>query len=111
MKSKYRGVTWHPHGKQWQVVLRVDGKLIHFGYFRDDIKAARLADFIRYLLHGPAVSQWSVPVGKPNFPLCTNIPISRIDVIRKLLDARALSPERMRSCLSRLEAAGELTGS
>lgn len=41
-KSGIRGVFWNKEWKKWQVQVRIEGKLIHIGYFKD-IELARVA--------------------------------------------------------------------
>lgn len=43
-KSGYRGVGWHKGCEKWQARIRVDGKLIHLGYYDDKDDAARAYD-------------------------------------------------------------------
>ena len=42
--SEYRGVSWHRRRGDWGSRIRVDGRLIHLGYFTDEIEAARAYD-------------------------------------------------------------------
>ena len=42
--SKYRGVYWHKKRRKWQVQFTVHGKNKHFGYFNDEVEAARAYD-------------------------------------------------------------------
>lgn len=37
--SKYTGVSWHKNEKKWQVMFRIDNKLKHFGYFKNELDA------------------------------------------------------------------------
>ena len=39
--SKYTGVCWDKHAKQWKVAIRVDGKRKYLGYFKDELEAAQ----------------------------------------------------------------------
>lgn len=39
--SKYKGVYWHKWGKQWMASIRVNGKLIYLGLFKDEEDGAR----------------------------------------------------------------------
>ena len=34
-KSGYKGVTWHTGAKKWRAKIKVDGKQIHLGFFKD----------------------------------------------------------------------------
>ena len=44
-KSKYKGVSWNKKANKWQVVIRVNGKTIHLGFYDDEEKAG-LAFFL-----------------------------------------------------------------
>lgn len=37
--SQYRGVSWIPKNKKWKAHVRVDGVLIHLGYFWEEKEA------------------------------------------------------------------------
>lgn len=39
--SVFKGVCWKKSHKSWQVAIRVNKKLIHLGYFKDEVEAAR----------------------------------------------------------------------
>lgn len=39
--SKYTGVCWNKGSKKWQASIRIKGKLIHLGYFFDEVSAAK----------------------------------------------------------------------
>jgi len=43
-RSKYKGLTWHKRKSKWHVRIRVEGRTISLGYFRDQIQAARAYD-------------------------------------------------------------------
>lgn len=43
-KSKYKGVHWNKANKKWHSQIRVYGKRLHLGYFKDEIEAARAYD-------------------------------------------------------------------
>jgi len=38
--SKFKGVCWHKRIKEWQANIRIDGKLKHIGYFKNEKDAA-----------------------------------------------------------------------
>lgn len=42
--SGYKGVHWHKCNDKWIVNIKVDGKLIHLGYFTDVIEGAKAYD-------------------------------------------------------------------
>jgi len=42
--SQFRGVTWSKAGMKWQAGIKVQGKSIHLGLFRDEFDAARAYD-------------------------------------------------------------------
>jgi HNH endonuclease/AP2 domain len=42
--SGYKGVSWHKHQKKWIVRIRVNRKLIHLGYYKELIAAAKAYD-------------------------------------------------------------------
>lgn len=42
--SKYRGVSWDKDSGKWRVRIRIDGKLLHLGFFICEICAARAYD-------------------------------------------------------------------
>ena len=39
--SKYTGVCWNKRQSKWQGAIRVNGKIKHLGYFKDEKKAAQ----------------------------------------------------------------------
>jgi len=39
--SKYKGVTWNKHAKQWKAGIRVDGRRCYLGHFRSEEDAAK----------------------------------------------------------------------
>jgi hypothetical protein len=43
-KSGYKGVSWEPRATAWRVYIRVNGKQIHLGHFKDVEDAARAYD-------------------------------------------------------------------
>lgn len=43
-RSGYKGVGWRSDKQQFQSRIRVNGKLLHLGYFDDPIPAARIYD-------------------------------------------------------------------
>ena len=56
--SQFRGVSWHSASKLWSVSIKVNGKTINLGYFKDQKSAARKFD------------EAARPLGRPtNFPL------------------------------------------
>eukprot|EP00899_Mesostigma_viride_P009897 jgi/Mesvir1/18909/Mv18901-RA.2 len=52
--SRYKGVTWDTQKGEWRVLLRFDGKMKHFGRYRDKEEAARVADAAILALDGAA---------------------------------------------------------
>lgn len=42
--SQYRGVSRHSQTGKWQVILQVNGSLRRFGLYKDEIRAAHVAD-------------------------------------------------------------------
>lgn len=42
--SKYKGVSWYPNAKKWQVKIGINGKRKHVGYFKSEEEAARAYD-------------------------------------------------------------------
>ena len=43
-KSRFKGLTWVPSTKKWQVVLHVNNKRISFGYYKNEAEAARVSN-------------------------------------------------------------------
>ncbi len=43
-KSGYKGVYWYKKVRKWQVHIRVNGTLLHLGYFNKEEDAARTYD-------------------------------------------------------------------
>lgn len=41
---KYKGVSWHKYAKKWMASIRLNGKLLHIGYFNSEIEAAQAYD-------------------------------------------------------------------
>ena len=39
-KSQHKGVSWAKVRRKWQVQIRINGKVRHFGYFADEAEAA-----------------------------------------------------------------------
>ena len=39
--SKYTGVCWNKRQSKWQGAIRINGKIKHLGYFKDEKKAAQ----------------------------------------------------------------------
>ncbi len=50
--SRYKGVQWHKHRKKWVVVIGVNGRKEHIGYFGDEKEAARAYDKAAKERHG-----------------------------------------------------------
>lgn len=50
--SKYKGVSWYYKLSKWICRIRHNGKLIHLGYFIDEIEAAKTYDVKARELHG-----------------------------------------------------------
>lgn len=42
--SKYKGVSWHTRANTWIARIREGDKLIHLGYYKDEIMAAKAYD-------------------------------------------------------------------
>lgn len=44
--SQYKGVSWHKQHQKWQVRItsRQTGRLLHIGYFTDEVQAAKAYD-------------------------------------------------------------------
>jgi hypothetical protein len=55
-----KGVFWHAHARRWRAMIRVDGKLISLGLFKDKYEAAMAYD-VR------AVEEFG-QFARPNFP-------------------------------------------
>ncbi len=53
-KSRFKGVTWDSSNDRWRAVIRVHGKKIHVGYFRDEEEAARAYDAAALRYFGPS---------------------------------------------------------
>ena len=51
-RSKYKGVSWHKHGKKWQVSIQIGKKRKHLGYFHNEIEAAKAYDTAARLYFG-----------------------------------------------------------
>jgi hypothetical protein len=58
--SGYKGVTWEPRATAWRVYIRIDGKQVHLGHFKDLEEAARAYD-------AAAVEAWG-EFAHRNFP-------------------------------------------
>ena len=43
-KSRFKGLAWLHEKKKWRVVLYVNNKNIHLGYYKDEIEAAKVYD-------------------------------------------------------------------
>lgn len=41
MSSKFKGVAWYKNGNCWRAQIRIDDRVTHLGYFKDEIEAAR----------------------------------------------------------------------
>ena len=50
--SQFKGVCWKKKHNQWVVRIRVNGRLIHLGYFKNEIEAARVYDSMAIKLFG-----------------------------------------------------------
>ncbi len=42
--SKFKGVYWYKRTKKWRVRITINYKLIHLGYYNDEIEAAKAYD-------------------------------------------------------------------
>lgn len=42
--SRYKGVDWYGRSNKWRARIRVNGKLLHLGYFEEESAAARAYD-------------------------------------------------------------------
>ncbi len=42
--SKYKGVSWCKRDKKWITQIRLNGKLMHIGYFKNELDAAKAYD-------------------------------------------------------------------
>lgn len=42
--SKYKGVVWHKYRKRWQGQISYENKRIYLGFFKNEIKAAKMYD-------------------------------------------------------------------
>jgi len=60
--SKYKGVSWREDRKKWSVKIMADGKTIHLGCYKDEIKAAKAYDKAAKKYHGQFAS-----LNFPNF--------------------------------------------
>jgi len=58
-KSKYKGIHWNKQSKKWQSQIKVYGKRIHLGYFREEIDAA--------VAYDKAAIKYFGEFAKPNF--------------------------------------------
>ena len=45
--SRFAGVSWNRLSCNWQVQIKVDGKVVHFGTFKDEGEAGETANFAR----------------------------------------------------------------
>lgn len=52
----YKGVSWHKKEKKWISRIRVNNKLIHLGYFKDLIEAAKAYDKAALIYFGEFAS-------------------------------------------------------
>jgi len=59
--SEYKGVHWNKQNKKWRAQIRVDWKLIHLGYFTDEMDAASAYD--------EAAMEYFGEFAKLNFPI------------------------------------------
>ena len=59
--SEYKGVHWNKQNKKWRARIMVDGKLIHLGYFTDEMDAASAYD--------EAAMEYFGEFAKLNFPI------------------------------------------
>jgi hypothetical protein len=50
--SKYKGVSWHKHHRKWSAGIGFNNKLMHLGYFHDEIDAAKAYDEAAKKYHG-----------------------------------------------------------
>ena len=50
--SKFKGVSWHKRDQVWAAYIAKDYKLIHLGYHKDEIEAAKLYDITAKELYG-----------------------------------------------------------
>ena len=51
--SKYKGVRWAAHAKQWAAVISPNGKTYHLGYSKDERDCAVMYDIAAQLFYGP----------------------------------------------------------
>ncbi len=47
--SRYRGVNWVKSRKDWRATVSINGKLVHLGYFDDEVVASCMAIVARCL--------------------------------------------------------------
>ncbi len=59
--SPYKGVCWNNEKQKFQVRLSVNGRVVHLGWFTDEIEGANHYDF--------AAAQCFGPFARLNFPL------------------------------------------
>jgi hypothetical protein len=59
--SGYRGVSWHQSGQRWQVQVRVEGRVQHWGSFKDVQEAALRYDAVVLAFRGPGAPTHLVP--------------------------------------------------
>lgn len=50
--SKYIGVNWNKNSNKWASIIRVDGKNINLGYFKDELDAAKSRDIATKKYYG-----------------------------------------------------------
>ena len=50
--SKFKGVSWHPRDKKWQVEIEIAGKRFYLGMYTNEIEAAKAYDKQATELHG-----------------------------------------------------------
>lgn len=50
--SSYRGISWHSERERWRVVIHVEGRRYHIGYFRQEIDAALAYNEAAIKYHG-----------------------------------------------------------